>query len=106
MTSMTSDNVTLKQPRSDHSHQPHLQEEITGNRDSGFSGREFVGMAAASLVMAGTLNASAADESNNGIPYRILGRTGEMVSVIVLGGHHLGQQSDPEVSIRMIRSGI
>src|SRR5437016_4645505 len=103
---MTSDNVNFKQSRSDHSHQPHLQEEITGNRDSGFSRREFVGMAAASLVMAGTLNASAADESNNGIPYRTLGRTGETVSVIGLGGYHLGKQSDPDQSIRIIRTGI
>src|SRR5437764_10309818 len=103
---MTSDNVNFNQSRSDHSQQPHLQEEITGNRDAGFSRREFVGMAAASLVMAGTLNASAADESNKGIPYRTLGRTGERVSVIGLGGYHLGKQSDPEESIRIIRAGI
>jgi len=103
---MTSDNVNFKQSHSDHSHQPHLQEEITGNRDSGFSRREFVGMAAASLMMAGTLNGSAAQERKNGIPYRTLGRTGERVSVIGLGGYHLGKQSDPEDSIRIIRSGI
>src|SRR5437879_12938536 len=103
---MTSDNVNFKQSRSDHSHQPHLQEEITGNRDTGFSRREFVGIAAASLVMAGTLNASAADESNNGIPYRTLGRTGERVSVIGLCGYTLGKQSEPEESSRTIRSGL
>src|SRR5579864_906908 len=103
---MTSDNVNFKQSHSEHSHHPHLQEEITGNRDSGFSRREFVGMAAASLMMAGTLNGSAAQERKNGIPYRTLGQTGERVSVIGLGGYHLGKQSDPEESIRIIRAGI
>src|SRR5437899_3901810 len=103
---MTSDNVNFKQSRSDHSHQPHLQEEITGNRDSGFSRREFVGMAAASLVMAGTLNRSAACDRNNGIPYRTLGRTGGRVSVIGVGGYHFGKESEPERGIWIIRSGI
>jgi len=45
-------------------------------------------------------------DSKNGIPYRTLGRTGEKVSVIGLGGYHLGNQSDPEESIRLIRTGI
>jgi predicted aldo/keto reductase-like oxidoreductase len=103
---MTSDDVDFKQTRSDRSHQPLLREGITGNRDSGFSRREFVGMATASLLMAGTLNGSAAEERKNGIPYRTLGRTGEKVSVIGLGGYHLGKQSDPEESIRIIRAGI
>jgi len=40
------------------------------------------------------------------MPYRTLGRTGEKVSVIGLGGYHLGNQSDPEESIRIIRTGI
>jgi predicted aldo/keto reductase-like oxidoreductase len=61
-------------------------------------------MAAASLLMAGTSNGSA--EERNGIPYRTLGRTGEKVSVIGLGGYHLGKQSVPEESIRIIRSGV
>jgi len=41
----------------------------------------------------------------NGIPYRTLGRTGEKVSVLGLGGYHLGKQSDPDESIRIIRTG-
>jgi aryl-alcohol dehydrogenase-like predicted oxidoreductase len=40
------------------------------------------------------------------MPYRTLGRTGEKVSVIGLGGYHLGNQSDPGESIRIIRTGI
>src|SRR6201997_1379427 len=81
-------------------------QQIRANRDSAFSRREFVGIAAASLLMAGTLNGSAAEERKNGIPYRMLGRTGETVSVIGLGGYHLGKQSDPAESIRVTRAGI
>ena len=76
------------------------------DQHSGFSRREFLSMTAASLLMAGTLNGSAAPDRKNGIPYRPLGRTGEKVSLIGLGGYHLARQSDPEESIRIIRTGI
>ena len=38
--------------------------------------------------------------------YRELGTTGERVSVIGMGGYHLGHQKDPQESIRLIRAGI
>lgn len=38
--------------------------------------------------------------------YRELGRTGERVSAIGLGGFHIGKQSDPADSIRLIRSAL
>ena len=38
--------------------------------------------------------------------YRPLGRTGERVSVIGLGGHHIGRQKDPQESLRLIRAAI
>ncbi len=38
--------------------------------------------------------------------YRDLGTTGERVSVIGMGGYHLGKQADPAESIRLIHSGI
>jgi aryl-alcohol dehydrogenase-like predicted oxidoreductase len=38
--------------------------------------------------------------------YRPLGRTGERVSVIGLGGHHVGRQADEQDSVRLIRSAI
>lgn len=41
-----------------------------------------------------------------GMLYRALGRTGEQVSAIGLGGSHIGQQSDPQLSLRIIRSAI
>jgi aryl-alcohol dehydrogenase-like predicted oxidoreductase len=40
------------------------------------------------------------------IPYRQLGRTGEKVSLVGLGGAHLGRQADAQESIRIIRSAI
>jgi aryl-alcohol dehydrogenase-like predicted oxidoreductase len=38
--------------------------------------------------------------------YRDLGRTGEKVSVIGLGGYHIGKQDDPAESVRLMRSAI
>jgi uncharacterized protein len=44
-------------------------------------------------------------ESPNMI-YRELGRTGERVSAIGIGGFHLGKQQDPDESIRLLRAAI
>jgi aryl-alcohol dehydrogenase-like predicted oxidoreductase len=38
--------------------------------------------------------------------YRTLGRTGETVSAIGLGGHHIGRPKDPAEGIRLVRSAI
>lgn len=38
--------------------------------------------------------------------YRTLGRTGEKVSIIGVGGSHIGQQKDEQESIKIIRSAI
>jgi len=38
--------------------------------------------------------------------YRELGRTGERVSAIGIGGYHLGKQENPDDSIRLLRSAI
>ncbi len=42
----------------------------------------------------------------NGIPYRKLGRTGERVSLVGLGGYHIGMQSDERDSIKIIRTAL
>jgi aryl-alcohol dehydrogenase-like predicted oxidoreductase len=38
--------------------------------------------------------------------YRELGRTGERVSAIGMGGYHIGKQQDPDESIRLLRAAI
>src|SRR5437870_12933599 len=42
----------------------------------------------------------------NEMRYRALGRTGEQVSLIGLGGHHIGRQKDEKDSIQIIRAAI
>jgi predicted aldo/keto reductase-like oxidoreductase len=87
-----------------------LQDAMPANHDPAVSRREFLGMTAASLLMAGSPSGATKldtkPDTRNGMPYRTLGRTGEKVSLIGLGGYHLGNQSDPEESIRIIRTGI
>src|SRR6195256_5880737 len=83
-----------------------LPDTMSANHDPAVSRREFLGMTAASLLMATSLSGAAKPDIKNGMPYRTLGRTGEKVSLIGLGGYHLGSQSDPEESIRIIRTGI
>jgi len=60
--------------------------------------REALAAMVAGLVAAGAGGAGArgeAEESSSGMIYRILGKTGERVSAIGLGGFHIGMQSDP-----------
>lgn len=68
--------------------------------------RYFLELAAATVAAAGMTQRAWTAGSKNDIPYRILGQTGERVSVIGLGGYHLGKQADPQESIRIIRSAL
>jgi len=43
---------------------------------------------------------------SNGMIYREFGQTGEKVSAIGLGGHHIGRPKDPNGSVQIIRSAI
>jgi predicted aldo/keto reductase-like oxidoreductase len=104
---MTLNNADSNRSCSDHPDQSSLQDMMIAKHHPTVSRREFLGVTAAvSLVLAGRLNGTAEKDSKNGIPYRALGRTGEKVSLIGLGGYHLGKQSDPEESIRIIRTGL
>jgi len=88
--------------------QPHLTpaSRTHDTADPGISRRGFLGFAAASIFFAGAEQHPAPLESKNGIPYRTLGRTREKVSLVGLGGYHLGKQADPQESIRIIRTGL
>jgi len=74
--------------------------------DGGVSRREFLGFAAASILLTRAGQESGRPESRNGIPYRTLGRSKEKVSLIGLGGYHLGNQADPQESIRIIHASL
>jgi uncharacterized protein len=76
--------------------------------------REFLVSAAATTALAGIAPAHAQNSPGAkstrpvvaGMQYRDLGRTGEKVSAIGLGGFHIGKQQDPQESIRLIRTAI
>src|SRR5437762_5136180 len=80
------------------------------NSPSTLGRREFLtasaGAVAAALLAAGS-NSLFAESSDDAMIYRALGRTGERVSIIGLGGWHIGQPSISEhESIQLIRQAI
>jgi predicted aldo/keto reductase-like oxidoreductase len=77
-----------------------------GGKDAVVTRREFLDVAIATTFVAGVGHSSWGAETQGGIPYRTLGRTGEKVSIVGLGGYHLGKQADEQESIRIIRTAI
>jgi predicted aldo/keto reductase-like oxidoreductase len=68
--------------------------------------RRFLEVAAATMMSA-SLGEPTFAETRNRIPYRILGRTGEKVSAIGIGGYHLGRPDlEADESIRIVRSAL
>jgi aryl-alcohol dehydrogenase-like predicted oxidoreductase len=47
-----------------------------------------------------------ADQGTDTIPRRPLGRTGERVSILGMGGHHLGDVRDVDTAVRMIHEAV
>src|SRR5438309_5376892 len=70
------------------------------------SRRSFLKSAAAAAVLGAASAQALMAETNKGMPQRALGRTGEKVSAIGLGGYHIGKQADEAESITIIRSAI
>jgi diketogulonate reductase-like aldo/keto reductase len=103
---MTPNDSDSNQSHFDSSERSPANDKMPAYCETTVSRREFIGITAGSLLMGGMLGAAGKPEGKNGIPHRTLGRTGETVSVIGLGGYHLGKQSDPDESIRIIRTGI
>jgi predicted aldo/keto reductase-like oxidoreductase len=68
--------------------------------------REFVKLTTVASLAASAAPLWAATEIKNDMPYRPLGRTGEKVSVIGLGGYHAGLQSTAEESVTLIRTAL
>ena len=66
--------------------------------------REFI----KGIAMTGIVSSfdSALSTSTGSIPKRTLGHTGEKVSMVGLGGYHIGSQNDENESIRIIRTAL
>ena len=62
--------------------------------------REALGALAAIGLTAG------AQTKSNGMIYRTLGKTGERVSAIGIGGFHIGSTADPNEGIRIVRAAV
>src|SRR5271157_1576873 len=80
--------------------------------DSKQNRREFLekvtlGVAGAGAAVSGSvLTAMPMAAANGAMPYRTLGRSGEKVSLLGLGGFHIGGQADEQESIRIVRTAI
>ena len=68
--------------------------------------RQFLQTAAATTVITSLSKTLSHAAETSTIPMRTLGRSGEKVSMVGLGGYHLGMQSDEQESIRIIRAGL
>jgi predicted aldo/keto reductase-like oxidoreductase len=69
--------------------------------------RKFLKSAAATVMSAGIDRQARAAGTKNGVPVRILGHTGEKVSIVGIGGYHLARPGvDAEESIRIVRTGL
>jgi predicted aldo/keto reductase-like oxidoreductase len=69
--------------------------------------RKFLKSAAATVMSAGIGRQAWAAGTKNGVPLRILGHTGEKVSIVGIGGYHLARPGvDAEESIRIVRTGL
>jgi hypothetical protein len=82
---MTPKDLDSNQPHIDSFEQSATTERILTSQDSDVGRREFLGITAASLLIARSVNGAAKPDTRNGIPYRTLGRTGEKVSVVITG---------------------
>jgi predicted aldo/keto reductase-like oxidoreductase len=83
------------------------QQEATYARAPAVTRRQFLEIVAGASILASFPSNTRAAEPKGGVPHRTLGRTGEKVSAIGLGGFHMGKPelTEPE-SIRIVRAAI
>jgi predicted aldo/keto reductase-like oxidoreductase len=68
--------------------------------------REFLELGVAATLAAGAEKIAWAADTKGEVPRRTLGRTGEKISMVGLGGYHIGKQKDEQESIRIIRTAL
>jgi uncharacterized protein len=66
--------------------------------------RDFLKTVAATTV-ASSLGSKYSGADDRSVPYRTLGRTGERVSMVGIGGYHLGRSSEQD-AIRIVRTAL
>jgi len=71
-----------------------------------FLGRAGLGIAASTVGLPLLEGLAATPPAVGDIPYRKLGRSGEKVSLVGLGGFHIGLQKDEAESIRIVRTAV
>ncbi|MFT7034031.1 MAG: putative aldo/keto reductase-like oxidoreductase [Cyclobacteriaceae bacterium] len=80
-------------------------DEKPDHKPTPFNRRDFIKLSTTAAVAAVVTPIAIAKSTK--MPLRTLGRTGEKISVLTLGGHHLGQKDVPEeVAINIIRTAI
>jgi uncharacterized protein len=83
------------------------REDAGGEHGSQVSRRQFLETAAGAAILVGLPLPTATGETKGELPRRMLGRTGEKISVIGLGGYHLGKAELQESeSVRITRTAI
>ena len=68
--------------------------------------RRFLQTAAATTLMTSLSKKLSRAAETATVPMRVLGRSGEKISMVGLGGYHLGMQADEQESIRIIRTAL
>jgi predicted aldo/keto reductase-like oxidoreductase len=71
-----------------------------------FLGKVTLGVAGAGAAISGNALTALPATATGEMPYRTLGRSGEKVSLLGLGGYHIGGQDDEQESIRIVRTAI
>jgi aryl-alcohol dehydrogenase-like predicted oxidoreductase len=83
-----------------------FQDTASGGANEGLSRREFVKWAVAGALAAGAGPLACRAEVPGAVPMRTLGRTGEKISAIGLGGYHIGLQDSAQESIALVRKAV
>jgi aryl-alcohol dehydrogenase-like predicted oxidoreductase len=71
-----------------------------------FLGAAAAGIAGVTMGLPAFADAGIAQTSSGGMKYRTLGRSGEKVSLLGLGGYHIGVQATEDESVRLIRTAV
>src|SRR4051812_19941981 len=78
---------------------------MTDSSRPNFTRREFIQLITVAGLVASIEQFSGAAETK-GVPYRVLGHTGEKVSILGIGGYHQGNAATQDESTRIIRTAI